>query len=248
MSGRIASKTFVFSSPSDLGVSAMRRLHGHEPEHLEDVRHDDVAERAGRLVEGGPLLDRERLGHVELHVVDELPVPDGLEEAVREAEREDVLDGFLPEVVVDPEDLLLVEHGVDALVQLARALDVGAERLLDDHACLGRQPRLAEPEHDVVEDARRHRAEDELALAAELLRRLPRRLRDPRRSSRDRSRRRRTRAARRTAPTPRPQGVERPNSSTALRASSRKSSSDSSRIDDAMRRQSSGRRPATSRW
>ena len=56
----------------------------------------------------------ERLGHVDLHVVDEVAVPDRLEQAVGEAEREDVLRRLLAEEVIDAEDLVLVED----LVQL----------------------------------------------------------------------------------------------------------------------------------
>ena len=108
-SGGIASNTFVFSSTSGLGSSDVGRLHRDEAEHLEQVRHDHVAERAGALVEAGARADRERLGHVDLDVVDVVAVPDRLEHAVREPQREDVLHRLLAEVVVDPEDLRLVE-------------------------------------------------------------------------------------------------------------------------------------------
>ena len=47
--------------------------------------------------------------HRDLHVVDELPVPDRLEDAVAEAQDEHVLNRLLAEVVVDPEDLALLE-------------------------------------------------------------------------------------------------------------------------------------------
>ena len=56
----------------------------------------------------------ERLGHVDLDVVDVLAVPDRLEEAVGEAQGEDVLRRLLAEEVVDAEDLVLVEDLVDA--------------------------------------------------------------------------------------------------------------------------------------
>ena len=132
------------------------------------MRDDDVAERSRRLVERGAIVDRERLGHVELDVVDELAVPDGLEEAVREPEGEDVLHRLLPEVVVDPKDLLLVEHRVNQGVQLPRALDVRAERLLDDHLRASGQLRLAETTDDVREDLGRNGAEDQPLGGAEL--------------------------------------------------------------------------------
>ena len=49
-------------------------------------------------------------------------VPDRLEEAVGEAQREDVLRGLLAEEVVDPEDRVLVEELVEGAVE-RRALD-----------------------------------------------------------------------------------------------------------------------------
>ena len=87
-----------------------RRFHRHEREHLEQVVHDHVAVRAGLLVEADALTDRQRLGHVDLHVRDVLAVPDRLEQSVREPEREDVERRFLAEEVVDAEDLALVER------------------------------------------------------------------------------------------------------------------------------------------
>jgi hypothetical protein len=95
---------------------------------------EDIADRACRLVEHRAALDADRLGDGDLDVVDELAVPQRLEDPVREAKRQQVLDRLLPEVVVDPVDLLLVEVTVDLVVQAARALPVRPERLLDDHA------------------------------------------------------------------------------------------------------------------
>ena len=59
-------------------------------------------------------------------------VPEGLENAVREAQHEDVLDGLLPEIVVDPVDLLLGKDREQHAIQVAAGLEVVAERLLDD--------------------------------------------------------------------------------------------------------------------
>ena len=67
-------------------------------------------------------------------VVDVVAVPDGLEDAVGEAEDEDVLDGLFAEVVVDAEDLVFVEDGVDLVVELDGGVEVVAEGLLDDDA------------------------------------------------------------------------------------------------------------------
>ena len=79
---------------------------------------EDVADRARPLVEAGAALDPHRLGDGDLDVVDELAVPDGLEDPVREPQREHVLHRLLAEVVVDPEDLVLAEPAVQELAQL----------------------------------------------------------------------------------------------------------------------------------
>ncbi len=61
--------------------------------------------------------DAHVLGRRDLDVVDEVAVPDRLEHAVREPERQHVLDRLLPQVVVDPVDLRLVEHRQHLAVQ-----------------------------------------------------------------------------------------------------------------------------------
>ena len=79
-----------------------------------------------------PVVDRQRLGYVDLHVVDVVPVPDRLEQPVGEAEGQDVLRRLLPQEVVDAEHLLLGEDLVHRGVELSGAGQVGAERLLHD--------------------------------------------------------------------------------------------------------------------
>ena len=119
---------------------------------------EDVANRPGRLVEAGAALDPDRLGDRDLNVVDELPVPDRFEDAVREAQGQHVLHRLLAEVVVDPEDLVLSEPAVQQVVQLARRREVVAERLLHDqpHPALLRAP-LADLFDCGREGLRRHR-------------------------------------------------------------------------------------------
>ena len=116
---------------------------------------DHVAEGAGLLVEAGAARDRERLGDVDLDVVDVVSVPDRLEEAVREAQGEDVLDRLLAEEVVDPEDVRLAEDRVDGRVELLRGREIGAERLLDDDARALGKARVAEHRHGRGERRRR---------------------------------------------------------------------------------------------
>ena len=98
-----------FSSLMATGSSAVGGSMAMNAEDLEEVGHDHVLEGAGGLVEADAVVDREGLGHVDLDVVDVVPVPDGLEEPVGEAEGQDVLRRLLAQEVVDAEDLLLVE-------------------------------------------------------------------------------------------------------------------------------------------
>ncbi len=124
--------TFTFSLRTESAVKSIGGSIAVSASELQQVVLEDVADRARRLVEAGAPLDAHRLGHGDLHVVDELAVPDRLEDAVREAQRQHVLDRLLAEVVVDPEDLVLAEPAVEQVVQLARGGEVVAERLLDD--------------------------------------------------------------------------------------------------------------------
>ncbi len=99
----------------------------------------------------------------DLHVVDVVAVPERLEDRVAEAQRDQVLDRLLAEVVVDAEDLPLGEHAVEVGVEGIGAREVVPERLLDDEAreaalvlrdhAGGREVVVDRPEH-----ARRDRA------------------------------------------------------------------------------------------
>ena len=119
--------------------------------------HDHVAVGAGVLVEARTVVDGERLGDVDLHVVDVVAVPHRLEHAVGEAQRDEVLHGLAAEEVVDPEDPLLREDAVDERIQRARALEVGAERLLQHDPRAVSQLGGPERGDDVAERARRDR-------------------------------------------------------------------------------------------
>ena len=92
---------------------------------------EDVARGAGLLVERASLLDADRLGHRDLHVIHVAAVPDRLEDPVPEAEDQDVADRLLAQVVVDPVDLRLAEDLADLAVEPDRRVQVAPERLLD---------------------------------------------------------------------------------------------------------------------
>ena len=203
--------------------------------------HHHVAKRAGRLVEAGASAEPQRLGHVDLHVVDEVSVPDRLEQAVGEAEGQDVLRRFLAEEVVDPEDLVLGEDLCSLRVQRYRAGEIGAEGLLHDDAASLDKTGLGQQPHRRQGGAGRHaQIVHATALAAQrLLRRLDRRLE---RAGAGRQRHVVQGLRRRRPSRPRsPCGVE--NCSSASRASLRKPSASSSSSETPMIRQP-GMKPA----
>ncbi len=119
------------------------------------------------VVSAAPALHAERLGDGDLHVVDVLLVEERLEDRVAEAERQNVLDRFLPEVVIDAVDLALVENLGDRRVERAGALEIVAEGLFDDHPRPDRfvlvvdEAGRGEMPDDDREELRRHREVEE---------------------------------------------------------------------------------------
>ncbi len=71
------------------------------------------------------------LGDGDLHVIHVAAVPDGLEDAVGKSKRENVLDGFFSEVMIDAEDLLLVDGVQKRAIQRHGRGQVVPERLFD---------------------------------------------------------------------------------------------------------------------
>ena len=117
----MARRTRTFSSRSASASKAIGGSIATRREQLQQVVLEDVAARAGLLVERAAALDAEVLGHGDLHVVDVAPVPERLEDAVAEAEDEQVADRLLAQVVVDAVDLRLVEDAHDRVVELRAA-------------------------------------------------------------------------------------------------------------------------------
>ena len=93
-----------------------------------------VAQGAGPVVVVAAGLDARLLGDRDLHMIDEVAVPQRLDHQVGEAEHQQVLHGLLRQVVVDAVDLVLVEVAVQKLVQRLRTLKVCTEGFLHHEA------------------------------------------------------------------------------------------------------------------
>ena len=111
-----------------------RRLHGDEAEQLQKMVLHHVPNRAVPVIIGAPAADTDPLGDGDLHMVDMARVPDRFEQRIGKAQRHQVLHRLLPEIVVDPVDLALFEQRRELAVQRLRALEIAAQRLLDDQA------------------------------------------------------------------------------------------------------------------
>ena len=81
-----------------------------------------VAQRASTFVIARTILQPDRLGDGDLDIVDAVRIPDRLEEEIAEAQRQDVLDGFLAQIMVDAECPLLGKPNATAsLISLDEA-------------------------------------------------------------------------------------------------------------------------------
>ena len=115
---------------------------------------DNVADAASLVVERAASGNAELLGHGDLHALDVVAVPHGLEKRVGEAEEEDVLDRVFSEIVIDAEHRVFREHGVQRAVQRTRRLEVVAKRFLDDDARAGRETDAPKTFRDGAEETR----------------------------------------------------------------------------------------------
>ena len=91
-----------------------------------------VAQSTGAVVIPAAPLDAERFGDGDLDMIDIAAVPDRLENPVGKTKYQDVLDGFLAEVMVDPVDLLFFENLADFFVQSPGRFQIRPERLFDN--------------------------------------------------------------------------------------------------------------------
>jgi hypothetical protein len=85
-----------------------------------------------------------------------VPIPDGLEESVRETEEKQVLHRLLAEVMIDAENRLLRKHLVQSFVERLCRGQIPAERFFDDDARVLRTARFRKTLHDAREHARRN--------------------------------------------------------------------------------------------
>ena len=99
------------------GAKRIRRLHRREADELHDVVGDHVTHRANIIEIAAASLDTHGFGIGDLHMIDEALVPDRLEDAVAEAEDQQVLHRLFAEVVIDAVNLILRKHALNLRIQ-----------------------------------------------------------------------------------------------------------------------------------
>ena len=85
---------------------------------------DHIASSTNAVVVTGPRANADVLGHGDLNMVNVAGVPDRLEQLVCKPQRQDVLNRFLAQVVVDTEDRISWKNSLHHLIQLSRRLQV----------------------------------------------------------------------------------------------------------------------------
>ncbi len=109
------------------------RFHRSQADQLHDVIWHHVAQRSGLIVVTAALFHAHGFRHRNLHVIDVAPVPDGLEDSVGESKRQDVLDRFLAQIMIDAIDLLFFRNFQQLHIQVPGRLQVMTKGFLDDH-------------------------------------------------------------------------------------------------------------------
>ena len=125
-------------------------------QHLEHVVLQHVPDGTGPVVEPAAVRDVERLGHGDLDVLHVGPVEQRLDHRVGEADEQHVLQRVEGQPVVDPEDGLFREVLVHGVVELPRAGQVDAERLLHHHPRVLRAACAGDSLRDPPEQLGRH--------------------------------------------------------------------------------------------
>src|SRR5690625_5521949 len=93
---------------------------------------DHVSQRAYTFIITGAPIHTELFGDRNLHPLHVAPIPETLEDGIRESKNEQVLDGLLPQIMIDPIDLFLAKILVDDTVEFDGTIEIVTKVLLYD--------------------------------------------------------------------------------------------------------------------
>jgi hypothetical protein len=73
-------------------------------------------------------------------MIDVFLIPEGLENPIGEAEREDILNRLFAQVMIDTVDLVLAEDSTELTIELLGGNQITSKGLFNDQACPGSIP------------------------------------------------------------------------------------------------------------
>jgi len=95
------------------------RLHRHKTKQLHQRVGHHVPERAGMIVISAEMLHAHGFGDGDGHMIDVTTIPHRLEHRIGKSKRQNVLHGFLAQVMINPIDLGFLKAGGGHAVQRA---------------------------------------------------------------------------------------------------------------------------------
>src|SRR5918993_3829386 len=120
---------------------------------------EHVAQHAHLVIKTGTMFYSHLLCHCDLHMVNVVPVPQGLENCISKTRDQNILNSFLTKIMIDAVDLSFVQCLVNLFIQTMSGSKVGAEWLFDDHTppaiCLIELVGEPEQVNDIGENTRR---------------------------------------------------------------------------------------------
>src|SRR4029453_2308199 len=97
---------------------------------------DHITQGSSILVVASTGADAFVLSHRNLHMIDVFLIPQRFEDGIGKAHDQEILDGFLTEVVIDTKKLALVDDLRQSVINGTGASQVPAQRLFHNDACL----------------------------------------------------------------------------------------------------------------
>src|SRR5680860_742894 len=95
----------------------------------------DVPDCTSFLIKLAPPLYPELLRHRDLHAFDVVAVPDGLKKRIGKTKKQEILNGFFPEIVVNTKDCRLVKQAVQRSIQSLGGSQIASEGFFHDDSC-----------------------------------------------------------------------------------------------------------------
>ena len=121
-----------------LGISPCRRFHRGVTQHLHDVVLQHVTQGAGAVVKAAALFHAQRFGGGDFHRAHIIAVPQRLEYRIAKAQRQQVLQAFFAQIMVDAVNPAFGKMAADSLADGAGGRKIGAQRFFQHDAHLRR--------------------------------------------------------------------------------------------------------------